>query len=98
MLILLLSLLFAPLRKYYKYILTRNFDALNSKGGGKQVSLLNIVMDLKKCCNHPYLFPVAAEVSDCHSFSLILLYQLTFHHFYRKRPRPSWATLTAARW
>ncbi|XP_017494898.1 PREDICTED: chromodomain-helicase-DNA-binding protein 4-like, partial [Rhagoletis zephyria] len=48
-------------KKYYKYILTRNFDALNSKGGGKQVSLLNIVMDLKKCCNHPYLFPVAAE-------------------------------------
>ncbi|XP_054157969.1 chromodomain-helicase-DNA-binding protein 4-like [Oppia nitens] len=51
----------APLqKKYYKFILTRNFDALNIKGGGKQVSLLNIVMDLKKCCNHPYLFPTAA--------------------------------------
>ncbi|XP_078284169.1 chromodomain-helicase-DNA-binding protein 3-like, partial [Rhinoraja longicauda] len=47
-------------KKYYKFILTRNFDALNSKGGGNQVSLLNIMMDLKKCCNHPYLFPVAA--------------------------------------
>uniref|UniRef100_A0A8C9SUE4 Chromodomain helicase DNA binding protein 3 n=1 Tax=Scleropages formosus TaxID=113540 RepID=A0A8C9SUE4_SCLFO len=47
-------------KKYYKYILTRNFEALNSKGGGNQVSLLNIMMDLKKCCNHPYLFPVAA--------------------------------------
>ncbi|GAA6065282.1 chromodomain-helicase-DNA-binding protein 5 isoform X1, partial [Tachysurus ichikawai] len=46
--------------KYYKFILTRNFEALNSKGGGNQVSLLNIMMDLKKCCNHPYLFPVAA--------------------------------------
>lgn len=51
-------------RKYYKFILTRNFEALNSKGGGNQVSLLNIMMDLKKCCNHPYLFPVAAMVSD----------------------------------
>lgn len=49
-------------RKYYKYILTRNFEALNSRGGGNQVSLLNIMMDLKKCCNHPYLFPVAAMV------------------------------------
>lgn len=49
-------------RKYYKFILTRNFEALNSKGGGNQVSLLNIMMDLKKCCNHPYLFPVAAVV------------------------------------
>uniref|UniRef100_A0A671NI74 Chromodomain-helicase-DNA-binding protein 3-like n=1 Tax=Sinocyclocheilus anshuiensis TaxID=1608454 RepID=A0A671NI74_9TELE len=42
------------------FILTRNFEALNSKGGGNQVSLLNIMMDLKKCCNHPYLFPVAS--------------------------------------
>lgn len=49
-------------RKYYKFILTRNFEALNSKGGGNQVSLLNIMMDLKKCCNHPYLFPVASAV------------------------------------
>uniref|UniRef100_A0A8C7JD80 Chromodomain helicase DNA binding protein 5 n=1 Tax=Oncorhynchus kisutch TaxID=8019 RepID=A0A8C7JD80_ONCKI len=47
-------------KKYYKFILTRNFEALNSKSGGNQVSLLNIMMDLKKCCNHPYLFPVAA--------------------------------------
>ncbi|XP_030636033.1 chromodomain-helicase-DNA-binding protein 3 [Chanos chanos] len=47
-------------KKYYKFILTRNFEALNSKGGGNQVSLLNIMMDLKKCCNHPYLFPTAS--------------------------------------
>lgn len=47
-------------KKYYKYILTRNFEALNTRGGGNQVSLLNVVMDLKKCCNHPYLFPTAA--------------------------------------
>ncbi|KAM9424536.1 chromodomain-helicase-DNA-binding protein 3 isoform 3-T3 [Pholidichthys leucotaenia] len=47
-------------KKYYKLILTKNFEALNSKGGGNQVSLLNIMMDLKKCCNHPYLFPAAS--------------------------------------
>ncbi|KAM5171040.1 LOW QUALITY PROTEIN: chromodomain-helicase-DNA-binding protein 3 [Mantella aurantiaca] len=50
-------------KKYYKFILTRNFEALNSRGGGNQVSLLNIMMDLKKCCNHPYLFPAAAMES-----------------------------------
>ena len=54
--------LFFQYRKYYKLILTKNFEALNSKGGGNQVSLLNIMMDLKKCCNHPYLFPVASMV------------------------------------
>lgn len=47
-------------RKYYKFVLTKNFEALNTKSGGSQVSLLNIMMDLKKCCNHPFLFPTAA--------------------------------------
>ncbi|XP_064459559.1 chromodomain-helicase-DNA-binding protein Mi-2 homolog isoform X3 [Ornithodoros turicata] len=48
-------------KKYYKYILTRNYEALNAKGGSQSVSLLNIMMDLKKCCNHPYLFPAASQ-------------------------------------
>uniref|UniRef100_A0A8D8MGQ8 Chromodomain-helicase-DNA-binding protein Mi-2 homolog n=2 Tax=Culex pipiens TaxID=7175 RepID=A0A8D8MGQ8_CULPI len=48
-------------KKYYKYILTRNFEALNPKGGGGACSLINIMMDLKKCCNHPYLFQAAVE-------------------------------------
>lgn len=72
-------------RKYYKLILTKNFEALNSKGGGNQVSLLNIMMDLKKCCNHPYLFPVASMVRKerpsvlhhllpIHFFSIVLSY------------------------
>jgi chromodomain-helicase-DNA-binding protein 4 len=52
-------------KKYYKYVLTRNFEALNSRSGGQQVSLLNIMMDLKKCCNHPYLFPVASQEAPC---------------------------------
>ena len=29
-----------------------------SRGGG-QVSLLNIITELKKCCNHPFLFESA---------------------------------------
>ncbi|CAH8559549.1 unnamed protein product [Dicrocoelium dendriticum] len=52
----------SPMQKrYYKFILTRNFEALSCRSGGSHVSLLNIMMDLKKCCNHPYLFPSAAE-------------------------------------
>ncbi|CAI2355389.1 unnamed protein product [Caenorhabditis sp. 36 PRJEB53466] len=47
-------------KKYYKHILTRNFDALNVKNGGTQMSLINILMELKKCCNHPYLFMKAS--------------------------------------
>merc|ERR1719400_1974619 len=47
-------------KKVYKNILTRNFEALNSKSGA-QVSLLNIMMELKKCATHPYLLPGPAE-------------------------------------
>ncbi|GAO49406.1 hypothetical protein SAICODRAFT_22484 [Saitoella complicata NRRL Y-17804] len=47
---------------YYKNILTRNYSALNAgPSGGNQMSLLNVVMELKKASNHPYLFPAAEE-------------------------------------
>ena len=49
-------------RKYYRWILTRNFEKLNTRGS-QPVSLLNVMMDLKKCCNHPYLFPTAQQVT-----------------------------------
>ncbi|CAF0825687.1 unnamed protein product [Brachionus calyciflorus] len=47
-------------KKYYKLILTKNYEALQSKQGGNQ-SLLNVVMQLKKCCNHPYLLQAAQD-------------------------------------
>ena len=40
-------------KQYYKYILTKNYKML-SKGTGK-ANLLNIMVELKKCCNHPDL-------------------------------------------
>ncbi|KAL4434102.1 hypothetical protein ABPG75_000543 [Micractinium tetrahymenae] len=47
-------------RQYYRWILTRNFKELN-KGARSQLSLLNIITELKKCCNHPFLFQSAEE-------------------------------------
>ncbi|RDX85218.1 Protein CHROMATIN REMODELING 5, partial [Mucuna pruriens] len=47
----------SPLQKqYYKWILERNFHNLNKDVRGNQVSLLNIVVELRKCCSHPFLF------------------------------------------
>ncbi|KKA03156.1 hypothetical protein D499_0C00390 [Hanseniaspora uvarum DSM 2768] len=45
-------------KKWYKLLLTKDIDALNTNGNSKEskTRLLNIVMQLKKCCNHPYLF------------------------------------------
>jgi chromodomain-helicase-DNA-binding protein 1 len=41
----------------YQNILTRNYAALNAGSNGHKQSLLNIMMELKKCSNHPFLFP-----------------------------------------
>ena len=46
---------------YYKNILTRNYAALNEGAKGQKQSLLNIMMELKKASNHPYMFPNAEE-------------------------------------
>jgi len=44
-------------KQYYKWILTRNYAQLRKgqNGGGSCSSFCNIVMELKKCCNHAYL-------------------------------------------
>ncbi|XP_074276619.1 CHD3-type chromatin-remodeling factor PICKLE-like isoform X1 [Silene latifolia] len=41
-------------KEYYKAILTRNYGLLTRKGGG-QISLINVVMELRKLCCHPYM-------------------------------------------
>lgn len=46
---------------YYKNILARNYTALNEGAKGQKQSLLNIMMELKKASNHPYMFPNAEE-------------------------------------
>lgn len=46
-------------KMYYKWIIKRNFQELNK--GGNQSTLLNIVVELKKVCNHPMLFEGADE-------------------------------------
>ncbi|KAF2222920.1 P-loop containing nucleoside triphosphate hydrolase protein [Elsinoe ampelina] len=47
--------------EYYKNILTRNYSALNAGAKGQKQSLLNIMMELKKASNHPFMFPNAEE-------------------------------------
>jgi SWI/SNF-related matrix-associated actin-dependent regulator of chromatin subfamily A member 5 len=45
-------------RKWYKMILEKDIDAVNGVTGKKEgkTRLMNVVMQLRKCCNHPYLF------------------------------------------
>ncbi|KAG2463900.1 SMCA1 protein, partial [Polypterus senegalus] len=43
-------------REWYTKILMKDIDILNSAGKMDKMRLLNILMQLRKCCNHPYLF------------------------------------------
>lgn len=48
--------------EYYRNIISRNYEALNAGSqGSSQMSLLNIMVELKKVSNHPYLLPSAEE-------------------------------------
>ncbi|XP_071368922.1 chromodomain-helicase-DNA-binding protein 1-like [Centroberyx affinis] len=42
-------------KKYYKAILTKDLEAFGNEQGNK-TRLLNILMQLRKCVDHPYLF------------------------------------------
>lgn len=43
-------------KKYYRAILEKNFAFLSKGAGQANVpNLVNTMMELRKCCNHPYL-------------------------------------------
>jgi SWI/SNF-related matrix-associated actin-dependent regulator of chromatin subfamily A member 5 len=49
-------------KKLYRDILVRDINALQGSSG-TQTAILNIVMQLRKCAGHPYLFPGAEDRS-----------------------------------
>uniref|UniRef100_A0AAY4AWQ5 DNA helicase n=1 Tax=Denticeps clupeoides TaxID=299321 RepID=A0AAY4AWQ5_9TELE len=50
-------------KKYYRAILERNFSflSLGASQNSNVPNLLNTMMELRKCCNHPYLITGAEE-------------------------------------
>ncbi|XXG40563.1 hypothetical protein AAC387_Pa01g1247 [Persea americana] len=51
-------------KEYYKAILTRNYQIL-ARRGGPQISLINVVMELRKLCCHAYMLEgVEPEIED----------------------------------
>ncbi|KAI3902301.1 hypothetical protein MKW92_048806 [Papaver armeniacum] len=51
-------------KEYYKAILTRNYEILTRKGGG-HISLINVVMELRKLCCHAYMLDgVEPDIED----------------------------------
>ncbi|KAL5484397.1 hypothetical protein EMCRGX_G020889 [Ephydatia muelleri] len=42
-------------KQYYRWILTKNYKALSRGVNGSITGFINIVMELKKCCNHTWI-------------------------------------------
>ncbi|KAL8214582.1 hypothetical protein R6Q57_004031 [Mikania cordata] len=58
-------------KEYYKAILTRNYQLLTRRGGA-QISLINVVMELRKLCCHPFMLE-GVEPEDTNEFYKQLL-------------------------
>ncbi|VDK66812.1 unnamed protein product [Anisakis simplex] len=43
-------------REWYTKILMKDIDVVNGAGKLEKARIMNILMHLRKCCNHPYLF------------------------------------------
>ena len=71
-------------KQYYKWILTKNFTELNKPAQrGKISTLMNIVVELQKNCNHPYLFE-SAQYVIIYFIIFIFLFILIFKNYYSK--------------
>ncbi|KAJ8417551.1 hypothetical protein AAFF_G00223940 [Aldrovandia affinis] len=51
-------------KQFYKWILTRNYRALSKGTRGSSTGFLNIVMELKKCCNHGFLIKPTEDADN----------------------------------
>ncbi|XP_024369738.1 protein CHROMATIN REMODELING 4 isoform X4 [Physcomitrium patens] len=74
--------------EYYRTLLTKNYRLLRQAGGGRpsdqNQTLLNIMMQLQKVCNHPYLLsemePKAGDAKLLHEMRIKTSAKLTLLH------------------
>ncbi|XP_077293323.1 nucleosome-remodeling ATPase imitation SWI isoform X2 [Arctopsyche grandis] len=60
-------------REWYTKVLMKDIDIVNGAGKIEKMRLQNILMQLRKCCNHPYLFD-GAEAGPPYTTDEHLLY------------------------
>jgi SWI/SNF-related matrix-associated actin-dependent regulator of chromatin subfamily A member 5 len=70
-------------QEWYVKVLRKDALELNKLGGPDRVRLLNVLMQLRKVCNHPYLFDGAEPGPPCKSvrnwtFQSLFKYLLTY--------------------
>lgn len=66
-------------KQYYRALLQKDLEVVNA--GGERKRLLNIAMQLRKCCNHPYLFQ-GAEPGPPYTTGEHLITNAGRHHLF----------------
>ena len=71
-------------KKYYRAILEKNFSFL-SKGANQHnmPNLINTMMELRKCCNHPYLINGMAHCLSTYPYLSIPSGHFNYSHHCR---------------
>lgn len=66
-------------KKYYRAILEKNFAFLSKGAGQANVpNLVNTMMELRKCCNHPYLIKGKYKIRTDFLNSFIFYFYLKY--------------------
>lgn len=70
-------------KKYYRAILEKNFSFLSKGAGQTNVpNLVNTMMELRKCCNHPYLIKGSLKGLQTNSLLSTNTHEKITHHHY----------------
>lgn len=76
--------------EWYTKVLNKDIDKFNALGGVDKVRLLNILMQLRKVCNHPYLFegnPFLSSSISSLGVTLIITWFVTGTYWIRTNRR-----------
>lgn len=69
-------------KKYYRAILEKNFAFLSKGSGGGHANvpnLLNTMMELRKCCNHPYLINGKSHLYCVNNYLTVMMFDVFFY-------------------
>ncbi len=74
-------------REFYRSLLARHMPVLvtgkDSRGATAHCAMKNLVMELRKCCNHPYLFKGVEPTGEVWARSVWVAWAFFHFHYIR---------------
>ena len=69
-------------KQYYRWILSKNYSALRKGVRGAPSTFINIVIELKKCCNHAYLIKPLEHEAKSDDYLQVSKYILDWYIYF----------------